>query len=119
MDIYDLVMNRRSVRNFKDQLIPAPIIEKLLDAASNAPSGGNIQPVSIILVQEAKNKKVLSELVGGQPWVKNAPLSMVFCLDFNRIKRWATLSGTEFKGEQAFSHFMIAYADLMITAETI
>lgn len=119
MDTYELLMKRRSVRNFKDQPIPQEIVEKLMDAANNAPTGGNIQPISIILVQETGNRQKLAELVGSQPWVKNGPLSMIFCIDFQRVKRWAALNGTEFKGEQAFSHFLIAYADLMCAAQTV
>ncbi len=119
MDMYELIMKRRSVRNFKDQPIPQEVIDQLLDAANNAPSGGNIQPISIILIQEKENRTLLSEMVGNQPWVKNAPLSLIFCLDFNRIKRWATLNETEFKGEQALSHFLIAYADLMCAAQSV
>ncbi len=119
MDLYELTMKRRSVRNFKDEPVPEEVIQKLMNAANNAPTGGNIQPVSIILVQEPGNRQRLAELVGNQPWVKNAPLSMIFCLDFERVKRWAELNGTEFKGEQAFSHFLIAYADLMCAAQTV
>jgi nitroreductase len=112
-------MKRRSTRNFKDQEIPEHIIEELLDAANNAPSGGNIQPISIILVQKPERRKELSEMVGDQPWVKNAPLSMIFCIDFYRIKKWASMFETDFKGENAFSHFLIAYADLMCSAQNV
>jgi nitroreductase len=119
LEMFELLMKRRSARNFKDQPIPQEIIENLLDAANNAPSGGNIQPISIILIQEPENRQKLAELVGNQPWVKNAPLSMIFCLDFERVKRWARMNGTEFKGEKAFSHFLIAYADLMCAAQTV
>ncbi len=119
MEMYELLMKRRSVRNFKDQAIPEEIIEKLLDAANNSPSGGNIQPISIICVQETDNRQNLAEIVGNQPWVKNAPLSLIFCLDFNRVKRWAVQNNTEFKGEKAFLHFLIAYADLMCAAQTV
>jgi nitroreductase len=119
MDLHELMMKRRSVRNFKDQPIPEEVIQQLLDAANNAPSGGNIQPVSIILIQEKENREILSEMVGNQPWVKNAPLSMIFCLDFNRVKRWAALNNTEFKGEQALSHFLISYADVMCAAQSV
>jgi nitroreductase len=112
-------MKRRSVRNFKDQPIPEEIIEHLLDAANNTPTGGNIQPISIILIQETESRHQLAEMVGNQPWVKNAPLSMIFCLDFDRVKRWAALSGTEFKGEKALAHFLIAYADVMCAAQTV
>lgn len=119
MDLYELMMKRRSVRAFQDQKIPEPVVEKLLDVVNNAPSGGNIQPLSIILVQGQEGREKLSELAGGQPWVKNAPLSMIFCLDFYRIKKWAELCQTDFRGQQALNHFLIAYADLMAAAQNV
>ncbi len=119
MNLYELLMRRRSVRVFKDQKIPESMIEQLIDVANNAPSGGNIQPVSIILVRNAEGRKKLAELAGGQPWVKNAPLSMIFCLDFYRIKKWAEMCQTDFRGEEALNHFLIAYADLMVAAQNV
>jgi nitroreductase len=119
MNLYDMVMKRRSVRIFKDQEIPEPLIEKMLDAAMNAPSGGNIQPLSIILIRSMEGRKKLAELAGGQPWVRNAPLSMIFCLDFYRVKKWAEMCQTDFRGEEAINHFLIAYADLMVAAQNV
>lgn len=113
------MMKRRSVRVFLDKKIPENTVEKLLDAANNAPSGGNIQPLSIILVRNAETREKLYELIQSQPWVKNAPLSMIFCLDFNRVKRWAELSNVNFEGEKALSHFLIAYADVMCAAQNV
>ncbi len=119
MKLYETLMQRRSVRSFTDQPIPPEVLEQLLDAANNAPSGGNIQPLSVIVVQEADNRARLAEMVGSQPWVKNAPVSIVFCLDFNRVKRWAAMNETEFKGEQALFNFLISYADLMCAAQSM
>lgn len=119
MDLYKLCMKRRSIRNFEDRAIPVDIVVKLLDAAANAPSGGNIQPLSIILVEETGHRATLAKIVGDQPWVRKAPLSMLFCLDFHRVKRWAVLNHTEFKGEKALAHFLIAYADVMCAAQTV
>lgn len=119
MDLYELMMKRRSVRAFEAREIPEAIIEKLLDVANHAPSGGNIQPLSILLVRSPEARVRLSELAGGQPWVKNAPLSMIFCLDFYRIKKWAERCQTDFRGEQALNHFLIAYADLMAAAQNV
>jgi nitroreductase len=118
-DLYRLLMKRRSARAFSDQEIPEPWIDELLDAAANSPSGGNMQPFSIIVVREAERRKELAHLVGDQPWVRNAPLSMIFCLDFYRIKKWAEMCQTEFKGESAVNHFLIGYADVMIAAQTV
>ena len=119
MNLYDIMMKRRSVRIFKDQEIPDSLIEQLLDVANQAPSGGNIQPLSIILVRSSEGRKKLAELAGGQPWVSHAPLSMIFCLDFCRVKKWAEMSQTDFRGEQALNHFLIAYADLMVAAQNV
>jgi nitroreductase len=119
MDMYDILMKRRSARNFKDQEIPENVIEQLVDAANNAPSGGNIQPISIILVRETEARKELAKMVGDQPWVKNAPLSMIFCIDFYRLKRWSSMSDTEYKGEKSLHSFLIAYADLMCSAQNV
>jgi nitroreductase len=117
--LYDLMMKRRSVRAFTDREIPEPLIDQLIAAAGQAPSGGNIQPLSIIVVRSAEGRRKLSELNGGQPWVKNAPLSMIFCLDFFRLKKWAEMCQTVFLGEQALNHFLIGYADLMAAAQNM
>ncbi|MBA7682574.1 hypothetical protein ES703_90926 [subsurface metagenome] len=119
MSVFDLMIKRRSVRVFKDQEVQQNIIDKLLDVANNCPSGGNIQPISIITVQTAEGRHHLGNLIGSQPWVRNAQLSMIFCIDFYRIKKWATLSDTAFQGENALSHFLIAYADLMCAAQNV
>jgi len=119
MSVYDLMVKRRSVRVFKEQKIPEHILEKLMDAAHNFPSGGNFQPLSIIIVQEGEGREELGRSFGSQPWVKNAPLSLIFCVDFYRIKKWATLSDTNFQGENGLPFFLIAYADLMCAAENV
>ncbi|MHA2182834.1 MAG: nitroreductase family protein [Promethearchaeota archaeon] len=113
------MIKRRSVRVFKNQKIGEEIIDRLLDSANNCPSGGNIQPISIITVKSDEGRDKLGNLIGSQPWVKNAPLSMIFCIDFYRIKKWAQISDTDFQGENALSHFLIAYADLMCAAQNI
>lgn len=117
--LYELMMQRRSIRAFADREIPEPIVAKLLDAANHAPSGGNIQPLSVILVRSAEGRRKLAELNGNQPWVRHAPLSMIFCLDFLRLKRWAEMCGADFRGEQALSHLLIGYADLMAAAQNV
>jgi nitroreductase len=57
MDLYNLMMKRRSVWIFKDREIHESIVEQLLDGANNAPSGGNIQPFSIIFVRSIEGRK--------------------------------------------------------------
>ncbi len=119
MTLYDLMINRRSVRVFLDKEIPEELIEKLLTVANNAPSGGNIQPISIITVKRKETREKLAKIIGPQPWIKNAPLSLIFCLDFHRLKKWTRLSNTEFQGEHSLGHFLIGYADIMCAAQNV
>jgi hypothetical protein len=75
--------------------------------------------LSIIVVEEEAGRSELARMVGGQPWVANAPLSMVFCIDFYRVKRWASMFDVDFCGERAFGSFLIAYADIMCAAQNV
>jgi FMN reductase [NAD(P)H] len=119
VDLYELLTERRSVRSFEDRPVPGEVVAKLVDAANNSPTGCNIQPLSIVTVQEAEGRAKLSQMIVRQPWVRNAPLSMVFCLDFWRLKKWGELSGVDFRGHDAFSHFLLGYADVMCAAQTV
>jgi FMN reductase [NAD(P)H] len=119
MELYDLLMKRRSVRNFEPKPIPDDVVDKLINAANNAPTACNIQPLSIVTVQEAERRAKLAQMIKRQPWLRNAPLTMIFCLDFWRLKRWAELSGVAFRGNDAFSHFLLGYADVMCAAQTV
>jgi nitroreductase len=114
-----LLLKRRSVRRFEDRPVEQALLDDLLDAAANAPSGGNIQPLSIVVVKDRERRARLAEVVGDQPWVRNAPVSLVFCLDFHRVGRWAELSGVDFRGREAIMSFLIGYADLMCAAQTV
>lgn len=119
MDLFDVLMRRRSVRSFEDRPVPPVLLRELLEVANNSPSGGNIQPLSIVVVTEEEGRTELAEIVGGQPWVRNAPVSLIFCLDFYRVKEWAAGFGVEFLGEKIFGSFLIAYADVMCAAQSV
>ena len=52
MNVFDALMGRRSIRKYTDEKIPDEKITKLLKAAMNAPSGGNVQPWHFIVVNK-------------------------------------------------------------------
>ena len=66
MDVYEAVTTRRAVRGFTDQPVPREVLERVLTAAGNAPSGSNIQPWNIYVVTGeplARLKKLATERV--------------------------------------------------------
>jgi nitroreductase len=54
---YDLMENRRSVREFSDRAVPREVIENLIKTASTAPSGAHKQPWTFCVVSNPEVKK--------------------------------------------------------------
>jgi len=43
MDFSEVIVKRRSVRKFREDAVPADVLNRVLDAARWAPSAGNCQ----------------------------------------------------------------------------
>ncbi len=56
------IRQRRSHRHFKDKVVSKDTIEHLIEAARYAPTGGNVQGVDIIVLEDDERKKMLSDL---------------------------------------------------------
>lgn len=54
--VYDLAVERRTIRRFKPDAVPRELLERLVDAARLAPSAANVQPLEFIVVDEAAAK---------------------------------------------------------------
>jgi len=115
--VYDVIMRRRTVRSFLDQPVEEEKVVKLLDAAIQAPSGGNIQPISIIRIEKPEGRDKMAKLAVNQPWVAKAPLCLLFCIDFHRTGKWAEAESASYGGEKALMSFLLAYADVFCSAE--
>jgi nitroreductase len=65
------ITTRRSVRGFTDEPVPRATIERLLETASRAPSGSNIQPWKVHVLTGAALERLKSALCaahfGGEP----------------------------------------------------
>lgn len=59
-NLMELVTNRRSIRRFKTDPIPAEYIDKIIDVAMQAPSGFNLQPWEYFIVQDEDLRKKIS-----------------------------------------------------------
>lgn len=75
----DVIVNRRSVRNFTAQPVPEELVTKLLRAAMRAPSAGNEQPWEFIVTQSWAALDAAAEV---SPYAKpllRAPLAVTVC----------------------------------------
>ncbi|MFA5857768.1 MAG: nitroreductase family protein [Elusimicrobiota bacterium] len=68
-DFFDTIKTRRSVRQFKQVPINPDLLDKIVDAARYAPSGGNRQPWEFVLVSD---KTLCSVVFANTAWLKSA-----------------------------------------------
>ncbi len=81
MDVLEAIKTRRSVRSFTSQPVSDEEVEKLLDAATWAPSAGNIQPWEFIVVRDSEVKQGLCKAALDQKFIEQAPVVIVVCAD--------------------------------------
>ena len=61
-DIYEMMSTLRAVRRLKPDPIPDDVMERVLQAACWAPTGGNVQPWRVIVVRSPERKQALAEV---------------------------------------------------------
>lgn len=54
MDVYEAVRSRQAVRGFLGHPVPNEVLRRVLEAALQSPSGGNLQPWHIYVLSSAK-----------------------------------------------------------------
>ena len=63
-DIWDAMFTQRAIRYWQDKPIPRDVLEKIVKAASKAPSGSNTQPwVFIVIDDNDKRQRVGDSLL--------------------------------------------------------
>jgi nitroreductase len=70
MDVWQAVANRMSVRAFLDRPVETQTILDLLEAAARAPSGGNLQPWRVAVLNGERMlafKAIMEERLAGKP----------------------------------------------------
>ncbi len=53
MDLYEAMSTLRAVRRLRPDPVPDEVLERVLQAAAWAPTGGNVQPFRILVVKDA------------------------------------------------------------------
>jgi nitroreductase len=59
MSAYETILQRRTIRKFKQVAVPDLVLEKLVNAARHSPSGGNQQPLEYIIVRNTELREEL------------------------------------------------------------
>ncbi len=87
MDLAGAIRTRRSIRVFRDDPIPEPLLRELVELANWAPSAGNLQARSFLLVRDPAKRRALAH-AADQDFLEQAPAILVVCTDASRIGKY-------------------------------
>jgi len=114
-----LMQARQSVRNYKDEPIPEEILYEVLAAGVNSATGGNLQPYSILVEKNRLKNQHLAQLCGGQSFIGQAPVNLIFLLDWHKLAMYSRKNNAPFVCNKSFRHFTIAMDDVTCAAQSI
>lgn len=111
------IKNRRTIRKYQKREIPEQLMNEMLETACRASTMGGMQLYSIVITKSDEMKEKLSPLHFNQPMVKEAPVVLTFCADFNRATKWCETSKAN-PGFDNFESFFNAAIDTLLVAQT-
>jgi nitroreductase len=115
MELMEAIINRRSIRSYRDKPVEDEKIEKILDASGWAPSAGNLQSVEYIVVKDKETKNKLAEASYGQAQPSKAPVNIVVCVNFKKISHY----GDRGEGLYSLQESGACIQNLMLTAHSL
>lgn len=88
MEFKEVLERRRMVRNYGDDPIDPESLSRVASAALRAPSAGNSQGVSVVVVTDPHRRQAVADLAdeasyvtaGFDPWISRAPAHIVISI---------------------------------------
>ncbi len=77
------ILNRRSVREYKPEVIPQECIVEIIKAGQFAPTAKNNRTIEFIVIKNQKTKNAIFE-IAGQELVREAPVLIVPAIDTDK-----------------------------------
>jgi len=116
MDALQTILEHRTIRKYSAEKVKPEILDQILKAASRSSTTGNMQVYSIIVTSDENIKELLWNAHFKQDMVKQAPLVLTFCADFNRFNLWCEQRNAK-AGYDNFLSFYTASIDALLAAQ--
>jgi nitroreductase len=84
-DFFETVRRRHSIRKYRsDMPVEQEKLHAILEMACAAPSAGDLQSYHIDVITSDEQRRLLSEIAGGQDFIAEAPVALLFSSDAQR-----------------------------------
>ncbi len=112
MKVFDLILSRRTIRQFEPKPVPRSILKKIVDTARLAPSAANRQPLEFLVVDD---KEVVDRIFPclkwagyivpeGNPRSGHEPTSYIITLINSKVRK----SGFEWDAGAAIENMILS-----------
>ncbi len=113
MEVLEAIKQRRSVRQFRKEPLPAQALDLLIDALRWAPSAGNLQSRKFYFIFNTALKAKLARAALDQDFIVQAPLVVVGCADHRIASRY----GNRGVGLYCLMDVAASIENLLLTAQ--
>jgi len=114
----DTIFKHKTIRKYKSLAIDDILLNKILHAGTRASTTGNMQVYSIVVSKDVEIKEKLWASHFKQNMVKEAPVVLTFCADFNRFNKWCEWRDAK-PGYDNFLSFFTAAIDALLAAQNV
>jgi len=109
------LLNHTSIRKYKDKPIEEEKKDTIIRSSQMAPTSSHYQSYSIIEIKEEKTREMLKEISGGQKWIEEAPLVLLYCVDLHRAEKY--FEGVDSDALSNLEHYTVAVTDAALAAQ--
>ena len=113
-DTHILQLQHRSCRRFLQTPVPEKTLRFLFACSLSAPSKSDLQQVSIIHLESKDSRDFIHSVLPSMPWIKTAPVFLLFCGDSHRIQTVCEMHNTTFAHDPLDAFFNTATDTAMV-----
>ena len=117
--------NHRTIRRYSPRAVDRELLDLLCACAFSAPSKSDLQQRDILAVRDTSKRNTIADLIPDMPWIREAPVFLVFLANGRRLPHIAEARGKPFPNDHLDLFFnasvdaALALATFTIAAETV
>ena len=121
MNELEAILNRRTIRRFKEDPIEKETVKKIIEAGRRAPTACSLQAYTIIWVKNKEKKEEVWRACGGQTFILEVPVLFTICADIRKITRMMKIVEYESSLEKGLGYRTKLYSiiDAALVAENM
>jgi nitroreductase/FMN reductase [NAD(P)H] len=117
LELLATIAGHRSHRIYADRPIEPDLLRLLCACALSAPSKSDLQQADIVQVADPDLRNAIADLLPDQPWIRAAPVFLIFCGNNRRLRQLSELRDKTFANDH-LDAFMNAAVDAGIALAT-